>query len=249
MTPALVRGRSPGAVLAAVGVLLALPTIFWPVMVTTYVSPDASDDTVPSLAQGLWSWGKVAELSQPLQGTPFELSNVFGLVFLVLSLVVGAGGGAAWAFVARGPGRSLGGAGVTFVTAVQLTLLAQWWGQRQIAVYGDSASVEVSLQVAGWLQLASVVALLVALGCMLRRPLRACLAPTLRRLNGQRPDTTVVLERAPDRGLVQHPTGSARLRHADDGDERSRPVQGPTVGFSEASPDHGQPHRGSGRQG
>lgn len=84
MRSPLVPGRWPVAALAAGGVLLALPTLIWPVLVITSLNPDNSDFSSPKFAQGQWSWGKFAELSQTHGGTSSELSSTPSLVLLVV---------------------------------------------------------------------------------------------------------------------------------------------------------------------
>lgn len=137
MRPALVPGRWPGAARAAVGVLLALPTVTWPVVIIGYDPPDG---------------------------------------------------------------------------------------------------IGVDVRVAGWLQIASAALLVVAIGFMLWLPVRAWLVPTLRRLTGHAPGAAGVPEVSRD-GQSSHPIGPARMRAADDAGESSRPVVGPTVGFSDEGAD------------
>ena len=130
-----VAGRWPGAGLAAVGLLLAAPAIFWPVLVITYGLPDDvpldTSNSLPPLAQGIWGWGKYAQLGDVGPDMMFEMSNTMGLVIFAGSLTLGAGAVAAWALVAGEGGRSLGIAGIAVAVAVQLASSAQWVGQRQ----------------------------------------------------------------------------------------------------------------------
>lgn len=242
MRPALVPGRWPAAVLAAVGVLLALPSLIWPVLVITYPLPeDATLDAAYSMApfsQGIWGWGKYAQLGDLGPDMGFEMSNTLGLLILAGSLTLGAGAVAAWALLAGEPGRSLGIAGVAFAAAVQLALSAQWVGQRQsgsFGVDGDALSL-IEQQAAGWLQLGSVAALAAALGFMLWSLGWVGVVPSWRRLTGSEREAPSVLADAGDEATAPPLLGSARLRGPGEIDRRARMVEGRTVGFSEDEP-------------
>lgn len=237
MRPALVPGRWPGAVLAAVGVLLAVPTVIWPVVIIGYAAPDEGGYSGSPFGQGIWSWGKYSQLGAELNGSVFEMSNTVGLVFLISSLVVGLGSALAWAVVDGVPGEALGLAGACLAAAAQLSSLSQWGGQQLSGFYDGDNGIGVEVRTAGWLQIASAVLLVVAIGFMLWRLVRAWLVPTLRRLTGDAPGATVVPGVSRDAESSPHPIGHARMREADDAGEPSRPVVGPTVGFSDEGAD------------
>lgn len=234
MRLSLVPGRWPGAVLATVGLVLAWPAIFWPALVITYGVPDdvtLNSSPLPPLAQGIWSWGKFAQLGDLGPDVTFEMSNTMGLLVVVGSLALGCGAAAAWALVAGETGRSLGIAGVAFAAAVQLASSALWVGQRQAGSFGDGDALDlVEQQVSGWLQLGSTAGLLAALVLMLWRPLRSLLFPLwqIYRL-GRR--TGVTEEPAdgpqpsqPGTAVLREPGGPGRARLHDDR---------PSVGFSD----------------
>ena len=246
MRPALVAGRGPGAVLAALGVLLALPSVVWPVLGTTTFAAYDVTYSGPSSTQVIWSWGKfaLAGLGEPPSSPMYEVTNTLGLLSVIVSLLIGAGAVAVWAFARYELGRSLGIAGTAFLASAQVVFIAQWMGRRQSGSVGEGASTLVEQQPAGWLQVASAVVLLVAVGFMLWRPLRAWLVPTCRPMTGGAPGTTGVPEFAREGEPTPHPIGPARMRGADDAGEPSRPVTGPTVGFSDEEA-HGRRARGS----
>ncbi|OFE18412.1 hypothetical protein BA895_12380 [Humibacillus sp. DSM 29435] len=238
MRPSLVPGRWPGALLATVGLVLAWPAIFWPALVITYGVPDdvtLNSPPLPPLAQGIWSWGKYAQLGDLGPDMTFEMSNTMGLLVVVGSLALGCGAAAAWALVAGETGRSLGIAGVAFAAAVQLASSALWIGQRQAGSFGDGNALDlVEQQVSGWLQLGSAAGLLAALVLMLWRPARSLLLPLLLPLwqtYGVGRRTGVTEERAdgpqpPQLGtaVLREPGGPGRARLHDDR---------PSVGFSD----------------
>lgn len=234
----LVPGRWPGAVFAAAGVLLALPSLFWPVVVFTSINPAENEIPARSFTQGLYSWGKFLELTRPSEGTPFEVPNTLSLVVLVMSLTIGAGGAVAWGALGREPGRSLGITGASFVTATQLVFVAQWLAQRQNGWNEENDSYQVELQPAGWLQAASLVVLLVAIGLMLWQPLRAVSAPVWRRWNGQESEAVTSSAGFVGEEVRPPPTALARRRDgAGDADQVSPRANGPTVGFSDVGPE------------
>lgn len=233
----MVSGRWPGAALAAVGVLLAVPSIVWPVLVIRYVSPYDESYSGSPFGQGIWGWGKYAQLSEEGNDSAFAVVNTVGLVFLVASLAVGLGGVLAWAFFAGSVGRSVGLAATCFAAVAQLGLLSQWAGQQLSGFYSGGNGIGAGLEPSGWLHVAAGGVLVVAIGFMLWRPLRAWLVPTLRRLTGGAPGAAVVPEVSHGRESSPHPIGQARRRAADDHDEPSRPVAGPTVGFSDEGAD------------
>lgn len=242
MRPTPVAGRWPGAVLAAVGLVLAWPAIFWPALVITYGLPNdvsINSSPPPPLAQGIWSWGKFAQLGDLGPDMTFEMSNTFGLLVFVGSLALGFGAVAAWALVAGETGRSLGIAGVAFAAAVQLASSAQWVGQRQSGSFGDGNALDlVEQHMSGWLQLGSAATLLAALVLMLWTPVWAWLLPLWQTYGvGRR---TVVTE-APADGPQPGPLGTAVMREPDDSG-RARPHDDrPSVGFSDDE-------RGAGRR-
>lgn len=135
----------------------------------------------------------------------------------------------------------MGAAGASFATAVQLIFLAQWLGQRQSFSTDENATIQVELRLAGWLQLASAVVLLAALGFMLWRQIRVAVVLTWRTLNGAEPEAKpIVVIGAPER-TRSTPIGSAQLREGDKHGGRSRPVDGPAVGFSDERPARDHP--------
>ncbi len=235
MRPTLVPGRWPGAALAAVGLLLALPAIFWPVLVITYALPDDvslnTANSLPPFAQGIWGWGKYAQLGDLGPDMMFEMSNTIGLVIFAGSLTLGAGAIAAWALAAGESGRSLGIAGVAVAAAVQLASSAQWVGQRQSGSFGDGNALDlIEQQASGWLQLGSAAALVAAVGVMLWRPVWALLLPVWQIYGvGRRTGAT----EAPAGDPQPLPLGTAVRRELDDSG-RVRPHDDrPSVGFSE----------------
>ncbi|MEO5745590.1 MAG: hypothetical protein ABIQ53_13515 [Terracoccus sp.] len=243
MRPTLVPGRWPGAVLAAVGLLLGLPAIFWPVLVIAYRVPDDvsldTSNSLPPFAQGIWGWGKYAQLGNVGPDMMFEVSNTIGLVIFAGSLTLGAGAVAAWALVAGEGGRSLGIAGIAGAAAVQLASSAQWVGQRQSGSFGDGGASDLTeQQAAGWLQLGSAATLVAALGVMLWRPVWALVLPVWQTYGvGRRTEATEVS--AGDPRPV--PLGTAVMREPDDSGRVRPPDDRPSVGFSDDE-------RGAGRR-
>ena len=230
-----VAGRWPGAGLAAVGLLLAAPAIFWPVLVITYGLPDDvpldTSNSLPPLAQGIWGWGKYAQLGDVGPDMMFEMSNTMGLVIFAGSLTLGAGAVAAWALVAGEGGRSLGIAGIAVAVAVQLASSAQWVGQRQSESFGDGNALDlVEQQVSGWLQLGSAATLVAALGVMLWRPVWALVLPAWQTYGvGRRTEASEVS--AGDPRPV--PLRAAVMREPDDSGRARPPGDRPSVGFSD----------------
>ncbi|MDN5766270.1 MAG: hypothetical protein L0H96_16960 [Humibacillus sp.] len=235
MRPALVPGRWPGAVLAALGVLLALPSVVWPVLGTTTFAEYDVTYSGPSSTQVIWSWGKfaLAGLGEPPTSPMYEVTNTLGLLSVIVSLVIGAGAVAVWAFVRYEPGRSLGIAGTAFLAAAQVVFIAQWMGRRQSGSVGEDASTLVEQQPAGWLQVASAVVLLVAAGVMLRRPARGWPVPTRRRPAGTESHVAPVLVRSGDAPGAPPVVGGARRREFGEAGGRACSVDGPVVGFSD----------------
>lgn len=242
MTPRVVPGRWPAAALAVVGALLALPSLLWPVLVVTIPTGDASS---PDFVQGFWSWGKFADITPGHDGSGFELPGTAALVLLALSLMVGVGGAAAWALVGREPGRSAGVAGVSVAATVQLILSAQWMERRQSFWIGETADNPAEIHLTGWLQLSSVVLLLVALGFMLRRPMRAFLASSWRHLHGVEPASETAVVHADEQHPTSTPMGSAQMLEVNEQGGRSGPLDGPPVGFSDGGNDRDRDARGS----
>ena len=68
------------------------------------------------------------------------------------------------------PGEVLGLAGTCLAAAAQLTSLSQWGGQQLSGFYDGDNGIGVDVRAAGWLQIASAVLLVVAVGFMLWRP-------------------------------------------------------------------------------
>lgn len=228
MRPALVPRRWPGAALAAVGVLLAVPTVIWPVVIIGYAPPDEGGYSGSPFGQGIWSWGKYSQLGAELNGTVFEMSNTVGMVLLILSLFVGVGSALAWAIVDGVPGEALGLAGTCLAAAAQLSSLSQWAGQQLSGFYDGDNGIGVDVRAAGWLQIASAVLLVVAVAFMVWRPVWALLGPKWQTFRARRPvEAGHVLADDPP------PLGTAVMREPDDsGDVRPRDDQ-PSVGFSD----------------
>lgn len=230
MRPTLVPGRWPGAVIATVGGLLALPTFVWPVLVTTYSPSGDTTDAGKGLSQGVWSWGRYAQLGDPHGGPVFDVSNTTGLVFLLVTLVVGLGGAVAWALVDGAPGAALGLAGTCVAAAGQLSSPSQWAGEKLSGFYGDQSGDGVRIQLAGWLQIASVVMLVVAIGFMVWRPGWALLGPVwqtfVTRRAAETSDVPADDPRAPQ-------LGTAVPREPDDAGGRRPHDHRPSVGFSD----------------
>ncbi|MDN5778589.1 MAG: hypothetical protein L0H96_16970, partial [Humibacillus sp.] len=238
MRPTLVPGRWPGAVIATAGGLLALPTFVWPVLVITYSPSGDPTDAGKGLSQGVWSWGRYAQLGDPHGGPVFDVSNTTGLVFLLVTCVVGLGGALAWALVDGAPGAALGLAGTCVAAAGQLSSPSQWAGEKLSGFYGDESGDGVSIELAGWLQIASVVVLVVAIGFMLWRPVSMLLRPVWQNVGAGRP--AEASDEAAD-GPPPMPQGTAVLRERDE--NRRRPHDDrPSVGFSDDDLDHDPNH-------
>ena len=242
MRLALVPGRWPGALLAVVGLLLALPSLIWPVLVVRFAFTNDGSSTVVSSGQGIWSWGKYAQLGDEGPGVASGVASTVGLGWLWVSLAVGAGGVAAWALLPRERGRALGICGTSFVAAGQVASSAQWAGQRRNGFFGEEDAVNViEQQLTGWLQLASAVVLLAAVGFMTWRPVWAWLVP---RWRGRGAGGDVVASERPPDPAEPPPLGAAVLRVPCD-PERSRPSNDRrSVGFSDEEGDTGRRSRG-----
>ena len=242
MRAALVPGRRPGAALAVAGLLLALPSVVWPVLVITYSPSVDPTDAGDGLGQGVWSWGRYAQLGDPHGGPVFDVSNATGLLFLVVTLVVGLGGALAWALVDGSPGAALGLAGTCVAAAAQLSSPSQWAGEKLSGFYGDESGDGVRIGLAGWLQIASAVTLVLAVGFMVWRPLRALLAPVWQTYGvGRRTEAEEVPADDPNRQQL----GTAALREPDDA-SRWRPHDDrPSVGFSDEDDPDPDPRRHS----
>lgn len=229
MRPALVPGRWPGAALAAVGVLLAVPTVVWPVVIIGYAPPDEGGYSGSPFGQGIWSWGKYSQLGAEGGVTSFEMTNTAGLVFLILSLAVGAGAVLAWAIVDGVPGEALGLAGTCLAVAVQLSSLSQWAGQQLSGFYDGDNGIGIELRAAGWLQIASALLLVVAIGVMVSRPVWALLDPVwqaFRARRGAEADDVLGGNRPPT-------LGTAALSQPEPADRDRRHDGRPSVGFSD----------------
>lgn len=230
MRPALVPGRWPGAVIAAGGGLLALPTLVWPVLVVTYSQSGDTTDAGEGLRQGVWSWGRYAQLGDPHGGPMFDVSNTAGLLFLVVTLFVGLGGALAWALVDGAPGAALGLASTCVAAAAQLSSPSQWAGEKLSGFYGGESGDGVRIELTGWLQIASSGMLVLAVGFMLARPVRALLVPVWQVYDARR---RAEASDEPDHASPPPPSGVAVLREGDDVGLEGRLESRPSVGFSD----------------
>ena len=163
----------------------------------------------------------------------YEVTNTLGLLSFIVSLVIGVAAVAVWALVRQEPGRSLGIAGTAFLAAAQLVFIAQWMGQRQSGSVGADASTLVEQQPAGWFQVASAVVLLVAAAVMLWRPVRWWLVLTWGRQAGTASNGAPVLVRSGDEPGVPPVVGGDRWPELGGAGGPTRPVAGPSVGFSD----------------
>lgn len=169
-----VRGRLPAAVTALVGVLLAVPTIFWPVMVFAFPSFGETDEGEPfQNGQAIWSWGKFAPLVSDGLQLDSGPANLLHLALLVALLVVGLAGAAAWAFVPGSNGRVVGAAATAVTLGTVLTMSVDRLGAVLSGLYGTEQGVSTTVTSTGWLEIASGAVLLAALLLMLWRPLLA----------------------------------------------------------------------------
>ncbi len=230
MRPTLVPGRWPGALLAAVGVLLAVPTVIWPVVIIGYATPDEGGYSGSPFGQGIWSWGKYSQLGAETNGSVFEMSNTVGLVCLILLLVVGVGSTLAWAVVDGPPGEALGLAGTCLAAAAQLTSLSQWAGQQLSGFYDGDNGIGIDVRAAGWLQIASAVILVVAVAFMVWRPVWSLLGPAWQTYGaGRRTEATPV----PADGPKASQLGTAAMREPGGRGRAQLHDDRPSVGFSD----------------
>lgn len=233
MRPALIAGRWPGAALAAVGMLLALPTLVWPVLVIIFsTSGDSADGG--EFRQGLWSWGRYAQLGDPNGEPVFDMSNTVGLIFLLVTLVVGLGGAVAWSLLDGAPGLTLGLAGTCLAAAAQLSSVSQWAGDKLSGFYGDESGGGVEVELTGWLQIASAAVLVVAVGFMVWRPVWSLLGPIWRAWGAARRAEAMA---APDDDQPSPQLGTAVLRRPHDASRAGRHDDRPSVGFSDDDSD------------
>lgn len=167
----LVRGRALGGSLAAFGALALSASIFWPTTRTTQKGV-AFEEGGPGqdMVSVTWSWGKWALEEAPEGMHPPDVSNTLGLVVLVVVVLVGAAGSAAWLLVAGVHGRLFGVAGTALVAASAAQTVLQRLGQSLMISDSDENYVQATT-VAGRFEQLAVALLFLALLVMLWRSL------------------------------------------------------------------------------
>lgn len=163
-----VRGRALGGVLALAGVLALVPSVFWPTTSITQRVFAGPDETLQEdYVTLLWSWGRVGVDSAPAGADLTGMSNTWGLVFLVVVLVAGGAGAAAWLLVRGAHGRLLGVAGVAVAGSYAAHTVFRRFGERPW--YGSDEFVVVGTPPSGHVEELAVGVLAAALAVMVWR--------------------------------------------------------------------------------
>lgn len=155
--------------LAALGLLLALPSVVWPT--SRLVLSDPGRGTVLS-DQRLWSWGQVSATS----GGEFDrvFADGAGLWFFVAVLVVGAAAVLFWVWRSSPAGCLLGVLGLTVPTAYLAAVVVQRLGSRRVEAYDlTGLGAESVLQPAAVTEGAATVVLVVSLVALVLLTLRS----------------------------------------------------------------------------
>ena len=212
-----VAGRWPAALVALLGVVLAVPSLVGPTWLQT-VSDRQRGELLSQ--QWQWSWGRV-DLTG-LTGVELDLvPNPVGLAVAVALLVLGALAAAVWA-LARGAVVVLAPIALALLAGRLLTTVSERHGRafREEIASEAGLSVTSGSTTAGWLETASAVVLLAALVLMVVGLVRG--AP--------RPEPAEAARRDPDEPAMRH-TGAASSAAA------LRPkgarLDGPEVGLSD----------------
>jgi hypothetical protein len=158
-----VVGRWPAALVALLGVVLAVPSLVGPSWLQT-VSDRQRGELLSQ--QWQWSWGRV-DLTG-LTGVELDrVPNPVGLAVAVVLLVLAAVAVAVWA-LARGVVVVLAPIALALLTGRLLTTAAERHGRsfREELASEAGLSISTGSTTAGWLETASAVVLLVALALM-----------------------------------------------------------------------------------
>jgi hypothetical protein len=168
----MVRGRATAGALALAGLLVLMPSIFWPTGRLTFYPPDdpSSPPLGPIFSQVTWSWGRVV-IEDVSEGMVMPTQNhLLVLGVLVTMVLAGFAGAAAWLMVPGVRGRLLGVAGTAVVGAHAVDSVSRRLVQNS-PNDGMGMRVDVETPVAGLLEMVSAVLLPAALLVMLWRPL------------------------------------------------------------------------------
>ncbi|GAA6526127.1 hypothetical protein [Intrasporangium sp. DVR] len=160
------RGRVLGGSLALAGVLALVPSVFWPTMSLTQPGVMLGDGKQRDLVNLEWSWGQYAFLGAPEEMGPSEMSNPWGLAYLVLMLVVGASGAVAWLVVPGLPGRLLGAAGTAVLGSYVAHIVVERQSEQSL-FYGSENVILRGTPPAGRFEQGSLVLLALGLLVML----------------------------------------------------------------------------------
>lgn len=162
------RAAAPGvrvavAVPGAVGVLLAAASAVWPTTVVAVRAPEVGDFT-KGYEQRIWSWGRQAVYSSDgvlldAYGGPSPLAR---LVLLVVVLVAASAGLAWWVARPRPRGALLAVAGTALALATVAGLLVERLSFDERSLGLQPGQVRLTT-LAGWLEVAAVVVLALAL--------------------------------------------------------------------------------------
>jgi hypothetical protein len=221
-------GRVVGAALGGVGVLLAASTTVWPTSVLALRVPEVGDFT-KGYEQRIWSWGRqVVYTSDGVVLDAFVGPDpVPRLVLLVAVLLLAGAGTVGWLVV---PGRrgELGAAvGLALALASVTASVVERVSFDDRSIGLQPGLVEVTT-VAGWLEVASVAVLGLALAVVVVPVLLP--GPTA----ALEARASTVLSRAPGRASTGH---VASLRDA----ASPGSTHTPSVGFSDDEPRDGRP--------
>ncbi len=164
--------RLPGAVLAALGALLALPSVFWPTVTVSITAPEPSglDVKGPQIFSfEMWSWGKVFAEGLVTEGGQGDGST--GRLSLLVAAVVVALTAAALLGLARTAAVvPLGVAALGFSTAIVATSMVERVTRDGADFGATGATVENIATVAGLLETGAVALLALALVLLLSGP-------------------------------------------------------------------------------
>ncbi|MGW5238253.1 hypothetical protein ACWEOW_04935 [Monashia sp. NPDC004114] len=161
------RGRLVTGGIGALGILCAASTTIWPTRIEAVRTPEVAGVT-QGFEHRIWSWGREAVYSA--DGVQFDAYSgptpTLTLVFLVVVLLLGAAGVAAWLLLPDRRGGMLGAAGVALAAAAVGASVA-----ARLAIDDRRLGLEPGLvvvtPVAGWLEYAAALLLAVALALML----------------------------------------------------------------------------------
>ena len=232
----LVRGRLVATATALLGLLLAVPLVFWPTHTMSVVSL-GTPVSPPDFRQSYWSWGRYVDTT--IAGEPqFDYANHVALAFFLLALVVGVGATVAYALRPGLDAVVVAAAGLGWVAVAVAGPLATRVGDVVGGLYGNDERVVVTVELAGWFQTASAAFLFLALGVVVARPFLALARDPWRAasvwVRTLRPERPVNDSSGADAATSTPRVGIATLR---DAPRRDPGTPSGAVGFTDVDPE------------